>query len=150
MRFAVRNSGAQAVVEGIGPHGCEYMTGGTVVVLGSVGRNFCAGMTGGRVFLFDPAGESVQAIDRASVCAVRLGDALASREDGHALLHELHELLRDQVDARSVLARGILEDPSSVPDAVWLIEALTPVLPAPAMRGDLAEPIRSSDQAPPS
>jgi hypothetical protein len=84
------------------------------------------------------------------VGAVRLGDALASREDGHALLHELHELLRDQVDARSVLARGILEDPSSVPDAVWLIEALTPVLPAPAMRGDLAEPIRSSDQAPPS
>ena len=46
-RFAVRNSGATAVVEGVGDHGCEYMTGGTVVVLGRVGMNFGAGMTGG-------------------------------------------------------------------------------------------------------
>ena len=53
MRFAVRNSGARAVVEGIGAHGCEYMTGGTVVVLGSIGPNFGAGMTGGRAFLLD-------------------------------------------------------------------------------------------------
>jgi glutamate synthase (NADPH) large chain len=52
-RFAVRNSGANAVVEGIGSHGCEYMTGGTVVVLGSVGANFGAGMSGGRAFLLD-------------------------------------------------------------------------------------------------
>ena len=51
MRFAVRNSGAEAVVEGIGPHGCEYMTGGTVVVLGPIGANFGAGMTGGRAYL---------------------------------------------------------------------------------------------------
>ena len=54
MRFAVRNSGAEAVVEGIGPHGCEYMTGGTVVVLGPVGANLGAGMTGGRAYLYDP------------------------------------------------------------------------------------------------
>src|ERR671923_2519479 len=47
-RFAVRNSGATAVVEGIGDHGCEYMTNGAVVVLGEIGRNFGAGMTGGR------------------------------------------------------------------------------------------------------
>ncbi len=53
-RFAVRNSGATAVVEGVGAHGCEYMTGGTVVVLGAVGRNFAAGMTGGRAFVYDP------------------------------------------------------------------------------------------------
>src|SRR6202008_3674630 len=46
-RFAVRNSGARAVVEGVGDHGCEYMTGGTVVVLGATGRNFAAGMSGG-------------------------------------------------------------------------------------------------------
>ena len=46
-RFAVRNSGAAAVVEGVGDHGCEYMTGGTVVVLGPTGRNFAAGMSGG-------------------------------------------------------------------------------------------------------
>ena len=53
-RFAVRNSGAKAVVEGIGDHGCEYMTGGVVVVLGPTGRNFAAGMSGGIAFIYDP------------------------------------------------------------------------------------------------
>ncbi|MCF8320302.1 MAG: glutamate synthase large subunit [Flavobacterium sp.] len=53
-RFAVRNSGATAVVEGIGDHGCEYMTGGTVVVLGKTGRNFAAGMSGGIAYVYDP------------------------------------------------------------------------------------------------
>ena len=55
-RFAVRNSGAVAVVEGVGDHGCEYMTGGTVVVLGAVGRNFGAGMSGGLAFVLDVDG----------------------------------------------------------------------------------------------
>jgi glutamate synthase (ferredoxin) len=55
-RFAVRNSGAVAVVEGIGDHGCEYMTNGTVVVLGEVGRNFGAGMSGGEAYVYDAAG----------------------------------------------------------------------------------------------
>jgi glutamate synthase (ferredoxin) len=55
-RFAVRNSGALAVVEGVGDHACEYMTGGTVVVLGPVGRNLAAGMTGGELFVHDPDG----------------------------------------------------------------------------------------------
>ena len=49
----MRNSGATAVVEGIGDHGCEYMTGGTVVILGNTGRNFAAGMSGGRAFVLD-------------------------------------------------------------------------------------------------
>ena len=53
-RFCVRNSGAQAVVEGIGDHGCEYMTGGRVVVLGPTGRNFGAGMSGGEAYVYDP------------------------------------------------------------------------------------------------
>lgn len=53
-RFAVRNSGATAVVEGIGDHGCEYMTGGRVVILGEVGKNFAAGMSGGSAFIYDP------------------------------------------------------------------------------------------------
>jgi glutamate synthase domain-containing protein 3 len=52
-RFAVRNSGAIAVVEGVGDHGCEYMTGGTVVVLGDTGCNFAAGMSGGIVYVLD-------------------------------------------------------------------------------------------------
>jgi glutamate synthase (NADPH/NADH) large chain len=53
-RFAVRNSGATLVVEGVGDHGCEYMTGGRVVVLGGTGRNFGAGMSGGISYVFDP------------------------------------------------------------------------------------------------
>ncbi|MCF8213692.1 MAG: glutamate synthase large subunit [Chitinophagaceae bacterium] len=56
-RFAVRNSGATAVVEGLGDHGCEYMTGGTVVVLGSTGRNFAAGMSGGIAYVYDILGQ---------------------------------------------------------------------------------------------
>jgi glutamate synthase (NADPH) large chain len=56
-RFAVRNSGATAVVEGVGDHGCEYMTNGLVVVLGSCGRNFAAGMSGGVAYVFDEHGE---------------------------------------------------------------------------------------------
>merc|ERR1711988_2054469 len=53
-RFAVRNSGAIAVVEGVGDHGCEYTTGGRVVVLGETGRNFAAGMSGGIAYVYDP------------------------------------------------------------------------------------------------
>ena len=56
-RFAVRNSGASAVVEGVGDHACEYMTGGTVVVLGGTGRNFAAGMSGGIAYVSDPGGD---------------------------------------------------------------------------------------------
>jgi glutamate synthase (NADPH/NADH) large chain len=56
-RFAVRNSGAHAVVEGVGDHGCEYMTGGKVVILGRTGRNFAAGMSGGTAYVYDPEGE---------------------------------------------------------------------------------------------
>ncbi|MFM8547683.1 MAG: glutamate synthase-related protein [Betaproteobacteria bacterium] len=56
-RFAVRTSGATAVVEGTGDHGCEYMTGGTVVVLGTTGRNFAAGMSGGIAYIYDPQGD---------------------------------------------------------------------------------------------
>ncbi len=56
-RFCVRNSGAQVVVEGVGDHGCEYMTGGTAVILGATGRNFAAGMSGGIAFVYDVAGQ---------------------------------------------------------------------------------------------
>ncbi len=59
-RFAVRNSGATAVVEGVGDHACEYMTNGTIVVLGATGRNFGAGMSGGLAYVFDPTGEFVR------------------------------------------------------------------------------------------
>jgi glutamate synthase (NADPH) large chain len=56
-RFCVRNSGVRAVVEGIGDHGCEYMTGGVAVILGKTGRNFAAGMSGGVAYVYDPQNE---------------------------------------------------------------------------------------------
>jgi glutamate synthase (NADPH/NADH) large chain len=68
-RFCVRNSGATAIVEGIGDHGCEYMTGGIVVILGATGRNFAAGMSGGRAFVLDlnPAQVNTDMVDILSV-----------------------------------------------------------------------------------
>ncbi|MFN7834403.1 MAG: glutamate synthase-related protein [Burkholderiaceae bacterium] len=66
-RFAVRNSGATAVVEGVGDHGCEYMTGGTVVVLGQTGRNFAAGMSGGVAYVYDIAGTFAKRCNTAQV-----------------------------------------------------------------------------------
>jgi glutamate synthase domain-containing protein 3 len=66
-RFAVRNSGATAVVEGVGDHGCEYMTGGVVVVLGRTGRNFAAGMSGGLAFVLDASGDFATRCNRALV-----------------------------------------------------------------------------------
>ncbi|MBI3263289.1 MAG: glutamate synthase large subunit [Acidobacteria bacterium] len=81
-RFAVRNSGAVAVVEGIGDHGCEYMTGGLVVVLGHVGRNFAAGMTGGRAYIWDPDAQigrrcNVEMVQVHEVTGVPLAELLA-------------------------------------------------------------------------
>ena len=66
-RFAVRNSGASAIVEGVGDHGCEYMTGGTVVVLGGTGRNFAAGMSGGIAYVLDEDGKFKQRVNPAMV-----------------------------------------------------------------------------------
>ena len=59
-RFCVRNSGASAVIEGLGDHGCEYMTGGRTVVLGPTGRNFAAGMSGGIAYIWDVAGDFIE------------------------------------------------------------------------------------------
>jgi hypothetical protein len=127
MRFAVRNSGAEAVVEGIGPHGCEYMTGGTVVVLGPVGGNFGAGMTGGRAYLYDPSGRHLAALDSASVRAVRLSVALAERPDGQARLAEVLRLLEAHRDAGSARAARLLETaeagtPNALAADLWLVE----------------------------
>ncbi|MCD2517913.1 glutamate synthase subunit alpha [Massilia sp. G4R7] len=76
-RFAVRNSGAVAVVEGCGDHGCEYMTGGTVVVLGETGRNFAAGMSGGVAFVYDPNGEFA---GKCNTSMVNLEPVLATKQ----------------------------------------------------------------------
>ena len=71
-RFAVRNSGAKAVVEGAGDHGCEYMTGGTVVILGRTGRNFAAGMSGGVAYVWDQDGTLEQRVNRGATGSIQL------------------------------------------------------------------------------
>ena len=102
-RFAVRNSGATAIVEGVGDHACEYMTRGTVVVLGETGRNFAAGMTGGIAYVLDETGEfSSGRCNRASVDLEQL------QEDDIALLQEL--IRRHHALTGSPRARRILDD----------------------------------------
>ncbi len=83
-RFAVRNSGARAVVEGTGDHGCEYMTGGVVVVLGRTGRNFAAGMSGGIAFVLNDVGRFRE---RCNTGMVEL-EPVTTKEDKR-LLHDL-------------------------------------------------------------
>jgi glutamate synthase (NADPH/NADH) large chain len=96
-RFCVRNSGAIAIVEGIGDHGCEYMTGGTVIVLGATGRNFAAGMSGGRAFMLD--------IDSANV-NTEMVDLMAVPEDQK---ETLKSLVSDfQVETGSEIAAELL------------------------------------------
>ena len=74
-RFCVRNSGVRAVVEGVGDHGCEYMTGGRVVVLGETGRNFAAGMSGGIAYVLDLEGDFVTRCNLQMVDLEPLSDA---------------------------------------------------------------------------
>jgi glutamate synthase (ferredoxin) len=101
-RFAVRNSGATAVVEGVGDHACEYMTGGTVVVLGPVGLNLGAGMTGGQVFVRAEAGALEVSLN---------GDLVAARAPEARHLDELRALLERHVrHTGSPRARAILEN----------------------------------------
>ncbi|HKP77487.1 MAG TPA: glutamate synthase-related protein, partial [Phenylobacterium sp.] len=80
-RFAVRNSGAVAVVEGLGDHGCEYMTGGVVVVLGDTGRNFAAGMSGGVAYVYDPRGRFADLCNKAMVDLEPVGPARGAADD---------------------------------------------------------------------
>jgi glutamate synthase domain-containing protein 3 len=100
-RFAVRNSGATAVVEGVGDHGCEYMTGGTVVIIGRTGRNFAAGMSGGTAYVFDEDGRFPE---RCSATSAEL-EELDGDEDVALVrrLLERHLLLTDSDVARRLL-----------------------------------------------
>ena len=100
-RFCVRNSGAEAVVEGVGDHGCEYMTGGTVVVLGATGRNFAAGMSGGVAYVFDADGTFAQ---RCNPAMVALGPVLAEAEQEARLSRDLWHLgLADEALLRRLI-----------------------------------------------
>ena len=84
-RFCVRNSGATAVVEGVGDHGCEYMTGGTVVVLGKTGKNFAAGMSGGIAYVLDEDWDFYQRVNKDMVshgaCGAQVRCIAAERPD---------------------------------------------------------------------
>jgi glutamate synthase domain-containing protein 2/glutamate synthase domain-containing protein 1/glutamate synthase domain-containing protein 3 len=102
-RFAVRNSGALAVVEGVGDHACEYMTGGTVLVLGPTGRNFGAGMSGGEAYVYDPEGRLAVSINPETV---QLEPLYNTRD--LALTRRLLE--NHAAYTGSPLARALLED----------------------------------------
>jgi glutamate synthase domain-containing protein 2/glutamate synthase domain-containing protein 1/glutamate synthase domain-containing protein 3 len=141
MRFAVRNSGATAVVEGIGPHGCEYMTGGIVVVLGPIGANFGAGMTGGRAYLYDPSGRHVAALHHDSVGAIRLSEVLRGRADGTDRFDELFGLIQDQAEAGSALAGRLLHSDRLAADT-WLVEPVAPpteAMPVPVLAAEASQ-----------
>jgi glutamate synthase domain-containing protein 3 len=97
-RFAVRNSGADAVIEGLGDHGCEYMTGGHVVVLGRTGRNFAAGMSGGIAYVLDEDGLFASRCNRELVDLEELDETDA--ELVHALVSEHGERTGSPVAAR--------------------------------------------------
>ena len=102
-RFAVRNSGAIAVVEGVGDHCCEYMTGGRVVVLGETGRNFAAGMSGGVAYVWDK-NHNFDYFCNMEMVELSLIEDSASRK-------ELHELIRQHyLYTGSQLARTMLDD----------------------------------------
>jgi len=104
-RFAVRNSGARAVVEGVGDHGCEYMTGGTVVVLGPVGRNFAAGMSGGVAYIWDPAAALAARCNRELVELESVRDLRDPHEVATVkALVEAHVTWTGSVRAQSLLA----------------------------------------------
>ena len=115
-RFCVRNSGAIAVVEGVGDHGCEYMTGGTVAVLGGTGRNFAAGMSGGIAYVLDEDGSFK---NRCNLAQVALEKVLpASRQPANEPMHrgqtddeQLKELITRHADyTGSARAKAMLTD----------------------------------------
>ena len=113
-RFAVRNSGAQAVVEGVGDHGCEYMTGGVTVILGDTGRNFGAGMTGGLAYVYDPA-DRLPGRYNAQLITLRR----VQRADHAKQLH--HLLRRHALTTGSPRARSILQDWDDERRNFWLV-----------------------------
>ncbi|MEO5918630.1 MAG: glutamate synthase large subunit [Candidatus Limnocylindrales bacterium] len=153
MRFGVRNAGADAVVEGIGPHGAEYMTGGTLVILGPIGPNFGAGMTGGRAYVLDDLGSIRNHIDGASVEARPLSEMADARVIGDVAL-----LLRHHRAAGSDRAAELLAEPGAIAASFWVVlphelaaeavDGRTHVSAAPSAPKALAtplQPIRSRD-----
>jgi glutamate synthase (NADPH/NADH) large chain len=109
-RFCVRNSGATAIVEGVGDHGCEYMTGGTVLILGKTGRNFAAGMSGGRAFVLDLEPRQVNP---------EMVDILALPADQEELVQRL--LSAFYTETGSQVAKAIMDNWSSEKSRISLV-----------------------------
>jgi len=132
-RFAVRNSGASAVVEGVGDHGCEYMTGGRVVVLGPTGRNFAAGMSGGLAFVLDEHGAFRRKVNAAML------DQLEPLDEG------------DRIEVRDLVEEHLRRTGSPVAERVldeWdvIADSFVKVFPADYKRV-LADLARAEDEA---
>ncbi|WP_090719712.1 glutamate synthase large subunit [Paenibacillus typhae] len=114
-RFAVRNSGANVVVEGVGDHGCEYMTGGRVAVLGATGRNFAAGMSGGIAYVYDPENSFIKRCNLEMVLLERVEEAEEAAE--------LHKLISRHAELTGSAAAGRILDSweASLPKFVRVI-----------------------------
>ena len=116
-RFAVRNSGALAIVEGTGDSPCEYMTGGIVVILGKTGVNFGAGMTGGIAFVFDEGHSFIENVNRELVEAIRI-----DTDDGDEARHYLKRLLKDYInETGSSKAKQIINNFRTQIRDFWLV-----------------------------
>jgi glutamate synthase (NADPH/NADH) large chain/glutamate synthase (ferredoxin) len=126
-RFGVRNSGAIAVVEGVGDHGCEYMTGGVAVVLGETGRNFGAGMTNGVAYVYDPANRFERRYNPELVTVARLMDP----EDSYFLRQLIFYHLEETGSAR---ARTVLDDWQENLAHFWKVQPSSRIGPAPKLR----------------
>ena len=116
-RFAVRNSGAKAIIEGAGDHCCEYMTGGEVIVLGSVGNNFGAGMTGGFAYVFD---EDRSFVDRCNKDLISFNRITSQEMEAH------RSYLKDRIfqfikETDSNVGKTILEDFDRYKSLFWII-----------------------------
>ena len=133
-RFAVRNSGAMAVVEGLGDHGCEYMTNGTVVVLGRTGRNFGAGMTGGTAYVLDLE-DAFEGLYNPQL--IRL-ERLGAEED----IQTTKELIYKHLEATdSKRGKEILADWGRFVGKFWKVVPLPPAATKPAAA---AKPLTSA------
>ena len=117
-RFAVRNSGANAVVEGVGDHGCEYMTGGVITILGETGLNFGAGMTGGFAFVLDEKNVFVDRINEELIDIHRI-----DVENMGAHRNYLQQILRDHIEkTSSVWGQTILDNFARYSNKFWLVK----------------------------
>jgi glutamate synthase (NADPH/NADH) large chain/glutamate synthase (ferredoxin) len=123
-RFCVRNSGATAVVEGVGDHGCEYMTGGVAVILGETGRNFGAGMTNGVAFVYDPGNQLERRYNADLVCLERIIEP-----DDSQFLRQLVFFHMEKTG--SARARQILDTWSESLLHVWKVQPRSQPYPLP-------------------